>query len=68
VSAEVNRYKKFTQSLLDETSVVNSKDIDVKDYVKFLLREGALEEKREIMSCFKSKIVLKSKKIHLEKS
>jgi len=68
VSAEVNRYKKFTQSLLDETSVINSKDIDSKDYVKFLLREGSMEEKREIMSCFKSKIILKSKKVNLEKS
>lgn len=68
VSAEVNRYKKFTQSLLDETSVISSKDIDSKDYVKFLLREGSMEEKREIMSCFKSKIILKSKKVNLEKS
>ena len=67
VSAEVLRYKKFTQSLLGEVSDVSTKDIDVKDYVKFLLKEGSLEEKREIMSCFKSKVLLKNKKITLEK-
>lgn len=65
VSAEVSRYKKFTQSLLGEKSEVSTKDIDVKDYVKFLLKEGSLEEKREIMSCFKSKVLLKNKVIEL---
>jgi len=57
----------FTQSLLGETSDVSTKDIDAKDYVKFLLKEGSLEEKREIMSCFKSKVLLKNQKITLEK-
>ena len=67
VSAEVSRYKKFTQSLLGETSDVTTKSIDTKDYVQFLLKEGSLEEKREIMSCFKSRVLLKNKKIALEK-
>lgn len=58
VSAEVSRYKKFTHSLLGGSSEVTAQDIDTKEYVKFLLKEGSLEEKREIMSCFKSKILL----------
>lgn len=66
VSAEVSRYKKFTQSLLGEKSDVSTKDIDAKDYVKFLLKEGSLEEKREIISCFKSRVTLKEKKILLK--
>ena len=52
VEAEVSRYKKFHKSLLGETSDMVVTDIDVKDYVKFLLKEGTLEEKREIISCF----------------
>lgn len=65
VSAEISRYKKFTMSLLGERSDVSTKDIDVKDYVKFLLKEGSLDEKREILGCFKSKVVLKNKRILL---
>jgi len=67
VSAEVSRYKKFTQSLLGETSDLTARNIDTKDYVKFLLKEGSLEEKREIMSCFKSKIHLSRKILSLVK-
>ena len=45
-----------------------AEDIDLKEYVKFLLEEGSLEEKCEIMSCFESKVILRSKKVDLEKS
>jgi hypothetical protein len=61
VEAEVARYKKFHRSLLGEGSNMAVTDIDVKDYVKFLLKDGSLEEKRDIISCFKSSIFLKNK-------
>jgi len=66
VEAEVSRYKKFHKSLLGEKSDISVKDIDIKDYVKFHLKEGSVEEKREIMSCFKSQVVLKEKIILLK--
>lgn len=67
VEAEVVRYKKFHRSLLGESSSMAVTDIDVKDYVKFLLKEGTLEEKRDVMGCFKSVILLKNKQIFLKK-
>ncbi len=66
VKAEVMRYKRFSKSLLGESSKARVTDIDVKDYVKFLLKEGTMEEKREIISCFSSKILLNNKKVSLE--
>jgi DNA invertase Pin-like site-specific DNA recombinase len=65
VEAEVVRYKKFHRSLLGEGSNMAVTDIDVKDYVKFLLKDGSLEEKRDIISCFKSPIILNNKNICL---
>ena len=65
VEAEVVRYKKFHRSLLGEGSNMAVTDIDVKDYVKFLLKDGSLEEKRDIISCFRSSILLKSKTLTL---
>ena len=65
VSSEVSRYKKFTRSLFGDTADVSAKDIDIKDYVKFLLKEGSIEEKREILGCFKSEVILKNKRILL---
>ena len=65
VEAEVVRYKKFHRSLLGEGSDMAVTDIDVKDYVKFLLKDGTLEEKRDIMTCFRSSILLSNKKLEL---
>jgi len=67
VEAEVVRYKKFHRSLLGESSSMAVTDIDVKDYVKFLLKEETLEEKRDVMGCFKSVILLKNNQIFLKK-
>ena len=41
-------------------------DINAMDYAAYLLREGTLIEKRELLSCLKSKLMLKDKKISLE--
>ncbi len=65
VREEVTRYKKFSKSLLGESAKVAVKDIDVKDYVKFLLKEGSFEDKRVILSCVTSQIVLNKKVVSL---
>lgn len=66
VEAEVVRYKKFHRTLLGEGSNMVVTDIDMKDYVKFLLKDGSLEEKRDVISCFNSSILLKNKLISLK--
>lgn len=40
-------------------------DIDVKDYVKFLLKDGTMEEKRDVISCFSSTIFMQGKKLSI---
>lgn len=66
VETEVSRYKKFHKSLLGERSDMAVTEIDMKKYVKFLLSEGTLEEKREILTCLNTNIVLKNKTISLK--
>jgi DNA invertase Pin-like site-specific DNA recombinase len=66
IEDEVFRYKKFNKSLLGEVSDISVTDIDLKDYAKFLLKDGALEEKRHIMSCFKSPLILIQKSVILK--
>lgn len=65
ISSEVQRFKKFEQMLLGGKTPVSVKDIDIRNYAKFILQEGSLEEKREFMRCLKSEILLKNKKIYL---
>jgi site-specific DNA recombinase len=65
IVAEVIRYKKFETSLLGQDLNFEVEDIDIKRYIKFLLKDGTLEEKRQIMSCFGSQITLSGKAVSL---
>jgi hypothetical protein len=37
--------------------------IDLKDYAKFVLREGSVLEQRSVLECINSELILKNKKI-----
>jgi hypothetical protein len=62
---EVQRIKKFQHSVLGIKQEIQIKDVDIRDYAKFILKDGLMEEKRELLTCFKSKIILKEKIISL---
>ncbi len=63
ITAEVHRFKKFEQMLLGTKTTVAVKDIDIRNYAKFILVEGSIDEKREFLRCLKSEILLENKKI-----
>jgi DNA invertase Pin-like site-specific DNA recombinase len=65
IKEEVQRIKKFQQSVLGIKQEIQVNDIDIRNYAKFILKDGSIEEKRELLTCFKSKIVLKEKCIYL---
>lgn len=67
IKSEVERFKKFQQSVLGVTERPEVKEIDIRNYAKYLLREGADVEKRELLGCLKSKLVLFDKIISLKK-
>jgi hypothetical protein len=51
--------------LLGNKKPIAVKDIDIRNYAKFILLEGEMEEKREFFKCLNSKILLSNKKITL---
>jgi hypothetical protein len=65
IKEEVQRIKKFQQSVLGLKQEIQINDIDVRNYAKFILKDGSIDEKRELLSCFKSKILLANKIINL---
>ena len=65
IKYEVERIKKFNQSVLAIKQQIQIKDVDIRDYAKFILKDGTIEEKRELLTCFKSKVLLKDKIISL---
>jgi|CXWL01.1.fsa_nt_gi DNA invertase Pin-like site-specific DNA recombinase len=66
IKAEVERFKKFQQSVLNTKAKIQIADVDIRNYAKYLLREGGDVEKRELLGCLRSKILLNEKVIRLE--
>lgn len=65
IKEEVARFKKFQQVVLGKRETITIDDIDIRNYAKYLLREGTDTEKRELLGCLKGKITLQEKSIHL---
>jgi len=61
----LNHFRNKVLGLTDE-EVADQKKLDLRAYAKYVLKEGTIEEKRELMQSFKSKLVLKDKKVVLE--
>ncbi|MES3005682.1 MAG: recombinase family protein [Patescibacteria group bacterium] len=64
IKTEVARFKNFQKLLLNEDKI-SVVDINIRNYAKFILRDGSGVEKRELLLCFKSKITLKEKYLSL---
>lgn len=62
---EVSRFYKFSKGILGVTGgdFDKQKDLDIRSYAKYVLREGSIIEKREVLSCLESKLIMKDKKI-----
>ena len=64
--AEVERMRKFQRSFAGETTAATEKELDLRQYAKYLLKEGSVTEKRELLLCIKSRLSLSQKVLMLE--
>lgn len=63
---ELKRFARFQQAVGIETqSDANKDEVNIKEYAKYLLKEGSITEKRELLANLRSKIVYKDRKIEL---
>ena len=65
IKLEVERIKKFHKFVLVNKEIIEVGDIDIRNYAKYILKDGQNIEKRELLGCLKSKIILKNKIILL---
>ncbi len=64
IKTEIERHKKFQSGILGiKQSPIKVADIDIRNYAKYVLREGSINEKRELLSCLKSKVVMNNKEV-----
>ena len=64
---EITRYNKFRRIALGKSREKRDEDeeFDAKAYAIYLLTEGSITEKRELLSNLKSRLILKDKVITL---
>lgn len=66
IRSEVERHKKFQSSVLGvKEKGVKIADVDMRNYAKYLLREGTIFEKRELLLCLRSKILMSENRVWL---
>jgi len=66
IEEEVAQYNKFRLGVLGTKKKERGLEIDVRTYAKYLLKDGTITEKRELLSCLKSRLVLRDKIVCLE--
>ena len=63
---EIARFNIFQRSVLGATEKIqNNKETDIRNYAKYILKEGTVVEKRELLANLRSRIVYKDKTLTL---
>lgn len=66
LEAEIERHKKFHSGIMGKTDENYSvKDADIRNYAKYLLTEGSMFEKRDLLTCLATKLRLRNKLLSL---
>ncbi|MEK7591695.1 MAG: recombinase family protein [Patescibacteria group bacterium] len=65
LETEVEKMNKFTADVLGMESEIKIPKMDVRGYAKYVLKNGRAEEKRELLSCLKSRLILADGKLSL---
>ncbi len=66
LGAEIERHKKFHSGIMGKVEeTYHAKDAGIRNYAKYPMTEGSMFEKRDVLTCLKSKICLKEKKIEI---
>lgn len=65
IRAEVERFKRFQRSILGTSNKIEVKDIDMRNYAKYVLKDASDVEKRELLGCLRGTIFLKERRIYI---
>lgn len=63
---EISRFNIFQRSVLGSTDKIKkAQDTDIRNYAKYILKEGSVSEKRELLGNLRSRIIYKDKALAL---
>ncbi len=65
IEREVSRYNKLRAEVEGTTDVIKAKEMDIRKYAKYLLKNGSREEKRELLGHLRDRLILNDRVITL---
>jgi site-specific DNA recombinase len=65
IKEKVEDVKGFQRYVMGVKEKIEIKDIDIREYSKYILKDGKDLEKRELLGCFKSQILLNNKMVNI---
>ncbi len=65
LDVEIQKFKKLQAMFLGKKKTEKIEPIDLKDYTKFVLKEGLPLEQRSILECVSSELILKNKSVYV---
>ncbi len=68
IDREIEKHNKLRSNVfgIKDDKKIKEKEVDIRAYAKYILREGTIYEKRELLEQLKNKIVLDDRKIILQ--
>lgn len=68
IDKEIGRFNKMQAKVLGVKEWDKPRDVDIKRYAKYLLEEGSVDVKRELLEQLRGKLILSDKKISLQEA
>ena len=63
---EIERHKKFHSNIMGmKDEEYRARDVDIRNYAKYVLQEGSVFEKRDLIGCLRSKVQIANKQVYL---
>ncbi len=67
LEVEIERHKRFHSGIMGKSEEnYKAKDVDIRNYAKYLLKDGSIFEKRDLLGCLKSKLLLREKNLYIK--
>lgn len=65
VNAEIERYQRFAGKFLGSEQKIKIPKINLRNYARYILREGQRDEKRELLNCLCAQLYLDNREISI---
>ncbi len=65
IDKEITRFNKLNSQVLGIEQIQKAKEVDFRRYAKYLLKEGSIEEKRELLEHLSDTLVIRDKKVEI---